>query len=174
MKNYELEQYLNNKKLVEEKINSFIKDEIIKIGSSKGEITGHLAKAEHNLDFVKAIHQKEYADWAVTGCYYACYHAALSLILTKGYSSKNHLATLLVLIKEFYNKELNQEDIETLSQLLDYQDVLFYVESKNKREDATYSTKIKFDKAEVEQLRIKATLFVSKIKTILKNSDDLN
>jgi len=57
-----------------------------------------------------------------------------------------------------------------LSQLLDYQDVLFYVESKNKREDATYSTKTKFDKPEVEQLRIKAALFVSKIKSILKNA----
>ena len=69
------------------------------------------------------------------------------------------------------NKEVNylirKEDIEILSNLLDYQDVLFYVESKNKREDATYSTKTKFGKQEVEQLRIKSNLFVAKIKNIL-------
>jgi uncharacterized protein (UPF0332 family) len=91
----------------------------------------------------------------------------LALIMTKGYSSKNHLATLCVLIKDFYKKDLTKEDIETLSNLLDYQDVLFYVESKNKREDATYSTKIKFSRQEVEQLRIKSNLFVAKIKNIL-------
>ena len=54
--------------------------------------------------------------------------------------------------------------------MLDYQDVLFYVESKNKREDAIYSTKTKFEKQEVEQLRIKTVLFVNKIKSILKDS----
>jgi len=48
-----------------------------------------------------------------------------------------------------------------------YKDLLFYVESKNKREDATYSTQSKFEKKEVEQLRIKAVLFVTKIKEIL-------
>jgi len=74
---------------------------------------------------------------------------------------------LLVLIKEFYNKELNKADIETLANLLDYQDILFYVESKNKREEASYSSKILFNKKEIEQLRIKTTLFVSKVKTII-------
>jgi uncharacterized protein (UPF0332 family) len=77
------------------------------------------------------------------------------------------MATLCVLIKEFYKKELTQEDIQILSHFLDYQDVLFYVESKNKREDATYSTKTRFTKQEVEALKIKASLFISKIKSIL-------
>ena len=45
------------------------------------------------------------------------------------------------------------------------------VESKNKREDATYSTKILYTKKEAEQLRIKATLFVSKIKELVKNDN---
>ncbi|MDO8656989.1 MAG: hypothetical protein Q7K45_07170 [Nanoarchaeota archaeon] len=87
--------------------------------------------------------------------------------MTKGYTSKNHLATLCILIKEFYQQGLSLEDIETISNFLDYQDVLFYVESKNKREDATYSSKIKFTKEEVESLRIKAVLFVSKIKEMV-------
>jgi len=73
-----------------------------------------------------------------------------------------------VIIKEFYKKELTKEDLEILSNFLDYEDVLFYVEIKNKREDATYSTKTLFDKKEVERLRIQATMFVNKIKDILK------
>ncbi|MBS3137367.1 HEPN domain-containing protein [Candidatus Woesearchaeota archaeon] len=109
-----------------------------------------------------------FLDWSIIGCYYACYHATHALIITKGYSSKNHLATLCILIKEFYRKGLNKEEIEILSNFLDYQDVLFYVESKNKREDATYSSKIRFTKEEVESLRIKAILFVSKIKEMIK------
>ena len=98
----------------------------------------------------------------MTGCYYTCYHAALALIQTKGYTSKNHLATLCVIIKEFYRKELTKEDIEILSNFMDYEDILFYVETKNKREDATYSTKTLFDKKEIERLRIQAALFVNK------------
>jgi len=49
--------------------------------------------------------------------------------------------------------------------------LLFYVESKNKREDATYSTKSKFDKNEVEKLRIKAILLVAKFKSILEKTN---
>ncbi len=73
-----------------------------------------------------------------------------------------------MIIKEFYKKELTKEDLEILSNFLDYEDVLFYVETKNKREDATYSTKTLFDKKEVERLRIQASMFVNKIKDILK------
>ncbi len=168
MKQYDLNKYLNDVDLIEEKINEFIEKEIIKIEKpNKEEIKGHLLKSEHNLKFVKDNMNLNYLDWAITGCYYASYHSAIALILTKDYSSKNHLATLLIIIKEFYNKGLDREDIQTLSNFLDYQDILFYVESKNKREDATYSTKTKYTKQEVEQLRIKAAFFVSKIKTML-------
>ena len=74
----------------------------------------------------------------------------------------------MILIKEFYNKELNKEDIEVISTFLDYQDLLFYIESKNKREDATYMSNTKFQKNDVEQLRLKAALLVSKIKAIVE------
>lgn len=124
-------------------------------------------KAEHDLRFIAAISKQKFNDWALSGCYYSCYHAALALIQARGYTSKNHLATLCIIINEFYKKGLTKEDIELLSQFLDYEDVLFYVEAKNKREDATYSTKTLFDSKDVERLRIQATLFVNKIKDIL-------
>lgn len=173
MKEYDLNQLINNKKILELKIEEFKEKKIF--NSQKPdleEINGHILKAENNLRFVAENTKLGFFDWAITGCYYACYHAALGLILTKGYSSKNHLATLCILIKNFYNKGLKKEDIEVLSDFIGYQDLLFYVESKNKREDATYSTRTKFDKNDTEQLRIKAILFVSNIKLIIKTKID--
>lgn len=168
MKEYDLNQLLNNNIIVETKIKEFFDKKILKKQAvDLEEIKGHILKAEHNLRFVLENVKIGFFDWAITGCYYACYHAALGLILTRGYSSKNHAATLCILIKEFHKKELSKEDIEILSNFIDYQDLLFYVESKNKREDATYSTKFGFDKKEAEQLRIKAVMFVSKIKSLL-------
>jgi len=171
MKEYDFNKLMEQPELVEEKITELSEKKVLRKQSvDVEEIIGHLLKAENNLRFILENIKLGFYDWSITGCYYACYHAALGLILTKGYFSKNHLATLCVLIKEFYQKELSKEDLEVLANVLDYQDVLFYVESKNKREDATYSTKTKFDKRDVEQLRIKAVIFVAKIKSIV---DDL-
>lgn len=169
MKEYDFEKLMNSPGLVEEKIKELLEKGILrKQAVDWEEIKGHLLKADNNLRFIMENIKLGFYDWSITGCYYACYHAALALILTKSYSSKNHLATLCVLIKEFYQKELNREDLDVLVNFLDYQDVLFYVESKNKREDATYSTKTKFEKKEVEQLRIKAVMFVSKARSIIQ------
>lgn len=168
MKEYDLQQLLENKSFLHQKIEDFLaKNILISQKLDWTEIKGHLLKSEHNLRFVQENIKLGFIDWSITGCYYSSYHSALALIMTKGYTSKNHLATLCILIREFYQQGLSQEDIEILSNLLDYQDVLFYVESKNKREDATYSSKIKFTKEEVESLRIKAVLFVSKIKAMI-------
>jgi len=170
MKEYDFQKLINNPEIVEEKIKEFIeRNVLVKQEIDKEEIKGHILKAENNLRFITTIAKEKFFDWALTGCYYTCYHAALALIQSKGYTSKNHLATLYVIIKKFYKKELTKEDIEILSNFLDYEDILFYVETKNKREDATYSTKTLFDKEEIEKLRIQATMFVNKIKDILKN-----
>ena len=168
MKEYDFQKLVNNPKIIDEKIKEFMeKNVLFKQEVDKEEIKGHILKSENNLRFVATTTKEKFFDWALTGCYYTGYHAALALIQTKGYTSKNHLATLCVIIKEFYNKELTKEDIETLSNFLDYEDILFYVETKNKREDATYSTKMLFDKKEVEKMRIRAVMFVNKIKDIL-------
>jgi len=172
MKNHDLNKLLENNDLLNEKINEFKEKGILRIQNiDRKEINGHLQKADNDLRFVAKNIDFGFSDWAITGCYFSCYHAALALILTRNYFSKNHLATLCILIKEFYRKELTREDIITLSNLLDYEDVQFYVESKNKREDATYSTNIIFDKNEVNKLRINSALFVSKIKGIIKEEE---
>ena len=133
MKEYDLQKLINNPIIVDEKIKELMnKKLLVKQDVDKEEVKGHLLKAEHNLRFIAFISKEPFQDWILTGCYYSCYHSALALIQTKGYTSKNHMATLCIIIKEFYNKELSKEDIEMLSNFLDYEDVLFYVETKNK------------------------------------------
>jgi len=170
MKKSELDLIIKDETLLLNKLEDYEKKNIIKKSSiDKEEVAGHIEKAEHNLSFVKDNLELGYMDWCITGAYYAVYQAALALIITKGYSSKNHDATLCILIKEYCNKEINIQDIYLINDFfLNYNDLLIYTESKKKREDASYSTIYKFDRKEVEDLRKKAIGFVNKSKDILK------
>lgn len=134
------------------------------------EIKGHIEKSEHNLQFVLDNIKIGYYDWCITGCYYAVYQIALALIRAKEYSSKNHDATLCILIKDYYKKGISQEDIELINIFfLDYQDILFYVHSKDKREEASYGAKYNFDKDKIEELRLKTIDFVNKGREIVES-----
>ena len=135
-------------------------------------VQGHLDKANHNLKFVKStLDLKEFNDWAIVSAYYSIYHASLALCALKGYSTKDHLATLLILIKEFYQKELNKEEIEIVGNTtIEKEEVLYYIEAKAKRTKASYSTQKAFDKNEAENLRIKAINFVNKVKEIIDSN----
>lgn len=160
---------LENESELDRKIDFYLKRKIInKQVQDENEIKGHIEKSEHNINFIKSTLDDGFSDWAIVGCYYAAYHIALALILKKGYSSKNHDATLCVLIKEYYRKYLSIFDIVLLNKIyLDNEDILFYVKSKDNREKASYSTKIAFDNNEVEALRQKTLLFVRKAQKIL-------
>ena len=169
MNEKQLKKILNKPEVLDKRIGNYLKKKIlVKQGIDDKEINGHIAKSEHNAEFVKDTLEDGYSDWAIVGCYYAAYHMALALILKKGFSSKNHDATLCALIKEYYNKELLGSDIELLNKVyLNNEDILFYVKSKEEREKASYSSQIIFDKENVEDLRVKTLEFVSKAKNIL-------
>ncbi len=132
-------------------------------------VQGHLEKADHNLRFVKAtLDLGEFNDWAIVSAYYSIYHASLALCALKGYSTKDHLATLLILIKEFYQTKLNREEIEMVNKTtIEKEQVLYYIEAKNKRTKASYSTQKIFDKNEAEILQRKAVVFTNKVKEII-------
>jgi uncharacterized protein (UPF0332 family) len=164
MNEYELKKLLEDKEYLETRIKSY--DGLINLGS-KAEVKGHIEKSRHNISFIKSI-SIEFNDWKLIVCYYAAYHAALAMIASKGLSSKNHDATLCLIIKHFYNSGLSKADIELLN-MLDSQDLLFYVESKQKREDAQYSTKIKYETKDIDKIHIKTLLFVNKAEEIIKN-----
>jgi len=168
MKEFELNELLNNAGKVDEKIGQYMDKKVINKLESQKEILGHMAKAEHNLNFVSEI-KDDYNDWTLVACYYAAYHMALALILTKGYFSKNHDATLCVLIKYFYKKELSEDDFRLLNSL-DTEDILFYVQSKQEREKASYSSRILFDKSLVSEMKLKTRLFVNKAKGIIEDN----
>lgn len=166
-----LNRLLGDPGLVSEKLEQYEKEKaLLRQKANSSEIAGHLLKADSNLKFVADNIPLKHYDWCITGCYYAIYHAAIALALLRGYSSKSHDATLCVLIKEYYRKGMGAEEIEMLNRFfLDYQEIVFYVESKQKREDATYSTSLNFDKTTVDKLRIRSSLFIDKAKKIIGN-----
>ncbi len=154
MNEKQLKKLLNRKEVLEKRIEHYLKQKIlVKQEIDNKEIEGHITKAEHNAEFVKDTLEDGYSDWAIVGCYYAAYHMALALILKKGFSSKNHDATLCVLIKEYHNNELSDLDIELLNKVyLNNEDILFYVKTKKEREKASYSHQIVFNERNVEDL----------------------
>lgn len=135
--------WLENEERREKDFEKYLKSKKIKKETETKELVqGHVDKADHNLKFVKStLALKEFNDWAIVSAYYSIYHASLALCALKGYSTKNHLATLLILIKEFYQKELSKEEIETIGKTtIAKEEVLYYIEAKGKRTKASYST----------------------------------
>jgi uncharacterized protein (UPF0332 family) len=160
---------LEDKKELKKLIDFFVNRKVLfKDRFDEFELKGHLDKAKHNLRFVNDNYKLDYLDWVITGCYYAVYHSVLGLILSKGYFSKNHDASLSILIKEFYVEFDNEVDF--INKLfIDYNDVCFYVQSKNKRELASYSSSFVLNKKEVQKIISKTIKFVNKVEEILEN-----
>jgi len=133
-----------------------------------------LEKADHNLKFVKfTLESEEFKDWAIISIYYSIYHASLALCALKRFSTKDHSATLLILIREFYKKGLGKDEIELINKsTIDKEYVIYYVESRKQRSKASYSTMVEFNKDEVESLRLKAISFVNKAKEIIEGSSE--
>lgn len=170
---FEWESWMKNKEKCQKAFERYIKKGIIKLENEKESLSkSHLKKADYNLNFVNALlNQKRFYDWVIVGCYYSIYHASLSLLSIKGYSSKNHLATLCALIYLYFHpdKQIIKEDIELIAETsLEKQEVSYFVEAKNKRETASYGISEDFNKNESIDLRKNTILFVNKVKEILE------
>ncbi len=162
--------WLENEERRETDFQRYLKSKKLKKETEVKELVqGHMDKADHNLKFVKStLELKEFNDWAIVSSYYSIYHASLALCSLKGYSTKDHFATLLILIREFYQKELNKEEIEIVGNTtLKKEEVLYYIEAKKQRTKASYSTQKIFDENEAESIRQKAINFVNKAKEIV-------
>ncbi|MFH1209241.1 MAG: hypothetical protein V1663_00420 [archaeon] len=135
----------------------------------------HLKKTDYNLSFINFLEENNvFFDWGIVGCYYAIYHASLALLVKKGVSSKNHLATLCCLIKFYYSQKdknkLTKEEIELVSKSsLEKEEVTYFTEAKDKRETASYGVNSSFSKIESQDLKQKTIQFVNKCKEILDN-----
>src|SRR3989338_2815340 len=167
------EIWIDNEEIRQKDFERYLKSKKIKAETEIKELVqGHINKANHNLKFVKAtLELKEFNDWAIVSAYYSIYHASLALCALKGYSTKDNLATLLILIKDFYQKQLNKEEIEMVSKItIEKEEVLYYIEAKAERKKASYSTEIIFDGKEARHLQKKAISFVNKVKEIIDSN----
>jgi len=169
---FKWEKWMENKEECEKEFEEYLNKGIIKKEEEKESLSkSHLKKTDYNLSLINfLLEQKRFYDWVIVGCYYAVYHAALSLLSVKGYSSKNHFATLCALIHLYYEENLNEKDIELIAEVsLDKEEVTYFVEAKNKRESASYGINEEFNKIEAEKLKVKTVLFVNKVKEILED-----
>ena len=126
----------------------------------------HLDKSKHNLRFVsKNMSDEEFNDWTVVALYYAIYHACLALIAKKGYVTKDHGATLLLLIKEY---GITEEEVKLINDLhITKDDAEFYSNLKEKRRQASYATNTLFRTKKVKELREQTLLFINKAEEML-------
>lgn len=156
-------------KYLEKEITFFTnKKHIYNIQENKELVMSHIKKARHNLEFYKLNkNNAKFNDWLIVTLYYALYHSALALITNKNYSSKNHYATILILIKEYSITEDEANLINELS--INKEDAELYTTLKDDRHDASYATSIKFDKEKVKDYENKVIGFINKAEELVSS-----
>lgn len=163
-----IKKLFSDKNYLESQIKFFIGNKQIKNIESNPELAqSHIQKAKHNLGFFKLNKKyEEYKDWQIVSLYYALYHASLALITNRNYSSKNHYATIIILIKEYSISENEAELINELS--IGKGEAELYTSLKQDRHDASYSTDIKFTKELIEDYQRKVIKFLNKAEEIIE------
>lgn len=162
-----LSKYFSDRKLLEKQVQFFIKKkQLISISENKELVEAHLTKAKHNLKFFDINKERSmFNDWLVVTLYYSLYHCALALIVNKKYTSKNHAATLLLLIKEY---PLHPEEAELIEELaMSKDDAELYTNLKKDRHNASYATKTLFTNKKIEEYRFRVIEFMQKTEEIL-------
>ena len=165
----EINKFINSGKNLERIVYFHIKRKhLIKIPTNKILIESHIEKAKHNLKFFnKNINDNEFNDWLIVALYYALYHSALALLANKGYTSKNHTATLLFIIK---NYSISKDEADLINDLyIKREDAEFYVDLKEKRHNASYDTQILFTDNTIKYYQSKVIDFLNKVEDMLKD-----
>ena len=158
----------DDKKYLDEEIQFFLtKKQIKKIDGNTELVKSHLKKARHNFEFFRLNKtQEKFNDWLLVVLYYSLYHCALALITNKGYNSKNHYATILVLIKEYPISKEEAKLIEKLSITKD--DAQLYTDLKKERHDANYTTQLIFDNDTISKYESSVMSFINKTEEMIK------
>ncbi len=174
--------WLVDKEILKSDFNTYLQNEIIrKIVPNQRLARIHLNKAFHNLDFAnftlknqdkinRRLEEETYFDWVIIISYYAMYHSAMALLYNLGYKTNNHLATICVLCKECLGKTLEKYDIENLSRILELteEEIKEIGRAKERREKASYSGSISFERYLAEMTLDDARDFVNKIADVLE------
>ncbi len=163
----DIERLFSDKNYLEQELQFFISKKHIKsITKNKELVQSHIKKARHNLEFYQLNKQHhKFNDWLIVTLYYALYHAALALITNKNYSSKNHYATILILIKEY---SITKDEATLLNELsINKEDAELYTHLKDDRHDASYATNIKFSPEIVEKYENQVLDFINKTEELI-------
>jgi uncharacterized protein (UPF0332 family) len=163
-----INRLFEDKEFLEKQINFFYKvGQIKKIEDNPELSKSHLEKAKHNIKFYKLNkNNADYQDWQIVALYYALYQSCLTLLIKKGYSSKSHEATILLLIKEY---SISKDEAQLIDNLeLNRDEAQMYTHLKKDRHDASYSTNIKFTKELIDNYEKEVIKFINKTELILK------
>ena len=162
-----IDKLFSDKAYLEKEINFFIaKKQIKKISHNPELVKSHLKKARHNLEFYKLNKEHtKFDDWLIVTLYYSLYHSALALIANKNYSSKNHYATIIILIKEY---AITIDEARLLNELsINKEDAELYTNLKDDRHDASYATTIRFSQEIINGYENKVLDFINKTEELI-------
>src|SRR3989344_1401627 len=164
----DIDRLFSDRKYLEREIDFFItKKQIRVIRENKELVNSHLKKARHNIEFYKL--NKDYHkfnDWLIVALYYSLYHSALALITNRNYSSKNHYATILILIKEY---SITKDEAKLLNELsISKEDAELYTNLKEDRRDASYATNSRFSQKTIEDYENKVLDFINKTEELIQ------
>ena len=163
-----IDRLFSDKEYLKGEIDFFItKKQIRVLQENKELVNAHLKKARHNIEFYKLNKENhKFNDWLIVTLYYALYHSALALITNRNYSSKNHYATILLLIKEY---SISKDEAELINELsISKSEAELYTNLKKDRHDASYSTEIKFTKEIIDNYQKEVIKFINKVEEILQ------
>jgi uncharacterized protein (UPF0332 family) len=157
------ENYLN------QELEFFLKKKhILKIERNKELAKSFLKKAKHNLNFYKLNKKNnDFNDWLIVILYYSLYHTGLALITNKQYTSKNHYATILILIKEYGISKQEADLINNLS--INKEDAELYTNLKTDRHYASYQTNKAFTEETIASYEKQVLDFMQKAEDIIEN-----
>ncbi len=164
----DIDRLFSDKNYLEKELNFFISKKHIKIIKENKELVqSHIKKARHNIEFYKLNKPyNKFNDWLVVTLYYALYHSALALITNKNFSSKNHYATILILIKEY---SITLDEAKLLNELsINKEDAELYTNLKDDRHDASYATNIKFSQETISDYENKVLDFINKTEELIQ------
>ena len=163
-----IDKLFSDREYLEKEIHFFVaKKQLKKIDNNPELITSHLKKARHNLEFYKLNKEHtKFNDWLIVTLYYSLYHSALALITNKSYSSKNHYATILILIKEYTITKNEARLLDELS--ISKEDAELYTNLKDDRHDASYATNIRFSQETIKAYENQVLDFVNKTEELIR------
>ncbi len=111
-------------------------------------------------------------DWGIIGAYYGIYHAILSLLVSIGYTSKNHSCAIAALEYFFYKQKEVLADRKVLVikkiRAVEKRMVDDAWTMKDRREKTAYGVALSTERHQAEESLKEAQWFVEKVLTILE------